>query len=1002
MAFYTGVTGIDTSQTFLDVTANNIANAASIGFKKSRAEFADSYANSIYEKTNTSVGQGSHANDVAQIFEQGSLDNTSSVLDLAIQGTGFFATSKQQNNQSFEYTRAGAFKLDKDNYLVTSNNNYVRAFSVDEDGKTTTLSLDSTAAVQIPTNMGDPEATEIIDFSINFPVLTDASDAKDISKFDPNDDRTYNYSTSTMFYDSVGGTHNLNVYYIKPGREMPVFSNTPDKVEMVDLSIVSEPDSPLDGKTVWAAFYAVDGVPVQPLNKEGNDVQGAKYRAKNPTSPDYPHGIVPDDFNTLPALSISVDNTNVEEGCIYPGKTATSTPKSLTPDNAGPDVPIDELHIVNGDKTNEDRPKDFWRCEFMFMGRGDTEMYRPQAPLKLQPLGFVGQPIGTTIKSDGTISPIEAVNITETKMKVDPSAFEPPREGEEGKLILTINTTNDFEDGGNPNPFIASKIIYPFHLTVPVDDTVTTPEILAKKIEEALEVTKTKRMDSFVAPGANAPGIEPEEYRGKTVGEALEMDGYSIEVDPITADVLVTQNQNLQADNGGESGLFTGAAWEYKLEDIGTPDVPEDLVGSVTITNYLNNLPSPLPLGAPNCNLQIELNLTRTDENGVIDPTLDDLNVATISITFGTFPDAESVVEDLYTRVETFLAGNTPTGLDKLSIQKNDTLDGFELSSSDSKNTYLLNITTQDLSTDNAGVNPRPIQAAEFTMNISSEGMTGVTAGAALNFPNTNTPPDAYVVTDAPLLNYDVAVDTGTTFEIEIIDDESTAPQPFKLDAGYNAVIDGTALEVPRTATKPYTNSDMDAVPNPIQATAFAFMTDVLSDDSVIALDPDESEDLGINAIYGSADPDQEITISYTDNTMYDAPFQVIDLDYDGQPVGRLTSIEIDTDGLIVASFDNGLQQELARVALVRFNNEQGLLKVGNTSWVESATSGEAIAGEARSATFGDINSASLELSNVELSDQLVDLIVAQRNYQANARTIEVDNITEDSIRQIR
>jgi flagellar hook protein FlgE len=162
------------------------------------------------------------------------------------------------------------------------------------------------------------------------------------------------------------------------------------------------------------------------------------------------------------------------------------------------------------------------------------------------------------------------------------------------------------------------------------------------------------------------------------------------------------------------------------------------------------------------------------------------------------------------------------------------------------------------------------------------------------------------------------------------------------------------------------------------------------------------NEDLGIDALYGSADPSQTLTITYEDNTMYDANFEVLDMDEDGFPLGRLVSVNVLSDGLISAYYSNNQTQPLGRIALASFNNEQGLMKVGNSSWVETLTSGEAISGEARTASFGDIKSSFLELSNVDLSDQMIDLIVAQRNYQANSKAIEADNTANSSILGIR
>ena len=136
--------------------------------------------------------------------------------------------------------------------------------------------------------------------------------------------------------------------------------------------------------------------------------------------------------------------------------------------------------------------------------------------------------------------------------------------------------------------------------------------------------------------------------------------------------------------------------------------------------------------------------------------------------------------------------------------------------------------------------------------------------------------------------------------------------------------------------------------------------------------------------------------------TQYSSGFEVKALDQDGSTVGRLAGIDIGTDGKIVASYSNGDSTFLGQVAMVRFPNSQGLSQVGDTSWKQSIDSGEPVAGEAGSGTFGGINSSALEQSNTNLTNELVDLITAQRNYQANSRALEVNSTIQQSILQIR
>ena len=165
------------------------------------------------------------------------------------------------------------------------------------------------------------------------------------------------------------------------------------------------------------------------------------------------------------------------------------------------------------------------------------------------------------------------------------------------------------------------------------------------------------------------------------------------------------------------------------------------------------------------------------------------------------------------------------------------------------------------------------------------------------------------------------------------------------------------------------------------------------------------------NHLPNGADTTQTVEIDFNldplgsnpnEPTQFASNFEVTRLNQDGLAVGRLTGIDIGGDGLVRATFSNGTSQALSRITMVNFANEQGLTQVGNTGWKESLVSGEALAGEGGSGTFGTINSSALEQSNVNLTTELIDLISAQRNFQANSRALEVDNQLNQTILQIR
>jgi len=148
----------------------------------------------------------------------------------------------------------------------------------------------------------------------------------------------------------------------------------------------------------------------------------------------------------------------------------------------------------------------------------------------------------------------------------------------------------------------------------------------------------------------------------------------------------------------------------------------------------------------------------------------------------------------------------------------------------------------------------------------------------------------------------------------------------------------------------------------------------------------------------------QTLTLDYSSNepTQFASAFSVSVLDQDGFSTGQLAGLDISDEGVIRANYTNGTSDALGKIALGRFSNPQGLRQEGNTSWTETIDSGSAIAGEAGTSSFGLIRSGALEASNVDLTAELVNLITAQRNFQANAKSIETSNTVTQAILQIR
>ncbi|MFV3305827.1 flagellar hook protein FlgE [Pseudomonas sp. NY15181] len=144
------------------------------------------------------------------------------------------------------------------------------------------------------------------------------------------------------------------------------------------------------------------------------------------------------------------------------------------------------------------------------------------------------------------------------------------------------------------------------------------------------------------------------------------------------------------------------------------------------------------------------------------------------------------------------------------------------------------------------------------------------------------------------------------------------------------------------------------------------------------------------------------ITVDIRKSTQYATAFAVNSVNQDGYTTGQLSGLEIDDQGNIFARYTNGQSKVQGQVVLANFANVQGLTPIGKTSWVQSSESGEPVIGTPRSGTLGALQSGSLEASNVDLSSELVDLIVAQRNYQANAKTIQTEDAVTQTIINLR
>ncbi|CAD6557217.1 Flagellar hook protein FlgE [Paraburkholderia hiiakae] len=206
MGYQQGLSGLAAASNDLDVIGNNIANANTVGFKQSTAQFADVYANTIATSVGNQIGLGASLQTVQQDFSQGTINTTGQALNVAINGNGFFQMS---NNGTITYSRNGVFQLDKNGYITDASGNDLMGYAAGANG---VINSAQTVPLQVPTTNIAPVATKNITAQLN---LNAQSTTPTTTPFSETDSTSYTYSTSVTAYDTLGGAQTVNMYFAK-------------------------------------------------------------------------------------------------------------------------------------------------------------------------------------------------------------------------------------------------------------------------------------------------------------------------------------------------------------------------------------------------------------------------------------------------------------------------------------------------------------------------------------------------------------------------------------------------------------------------------------------------------------------------------------------------------------------------------------------------------------------------------------------------------------------
>jgi flagellar hook protein FlgE len=315
MPFRLALSGLNAAQSDLTVTANNIANVATTGFKGSRAEFADLFASSQQGVSATAIGNGVKVANVSQQFTQGNIDFSDNSLDLAMSGTGFFVVN---DNGALAYTRAGAFQVDNNGYVVNSKGQRLQVYPPLANGGFNTGGLGD---LSLSTGVSAPQATSNVKALLNLPAnATPPATAT----FDPTDTSSFNNATSLTIYDSLGAAHTASMYYVKTATpnqwETHLYVDgtevqgpggvTAQQLQYDDTGVLTQPPG---GQLSWGPYQPATGS--AQINMTFDYRQTSQY-GQNFTV----NSVTQDGFTTGRLIGIDIDQSGVVQARFTNGR----------------------------------------------------------------------------------------------------------------------------------------------------------------------------------------------------------------------------------------------------------------------------------------------------------------------------------------------------------------------------------------------------------------------------------------------------------------------------------------------------------------------------------------------------------------------------------------------------------------------------------------------------------------------------------------------------------
>ena len=1018
MSFYTSLTGLNSASSQLAVTSNNIANVGTTGFKRSRADFGDIFATSPLQKSSSAVGQGVALKQVSQEFSQGNVTFSANALDLAITGDGFFPLKSADGLQDI-YTRNGSFLLDDQYNVVNTAGQRLMAATVDSTGS---ANVNERVILNIPQKTtGEAKETSSITLGLNFP-----ADATVVSSaFNREDPSTYNKSTALTVYDSGGNSYLATIYYVK----------TQNATQAAPTN-------------KWQTYvYVGDSLVSASLQQATNSTSQALY--VNQYGALKPYSEVKDLLTVGKTQMFSLDQLTDKRvstaasviGTALPASTinfasgAISNAFSIDIDNSGSPVTVNlsefaglqnvsgtdiataitnQLAIAFGDDMYFDMTKNPGDSKLEF----NVTRAGVSTPFEVDLLDAASQYAGDKTKltkaqlvneiqrqvdsqSGGRNDIKVSFNLETQKLKFEPISGSTVSDieisggvldvGSTGIPIGTqpaytdVNSTISSMDDLSPDTSNKRAIKYTFS-TLAAGDSITingrvltasVAPLSAAEVAEAFASNTTTTFSSGSGGTATMSGTHGAGFTfdASAVGDTLTIRSTSA-VYTRSANALFGFTNTLASLN---------SAWENSNNEKLTANT-SNYIRSTDTQRYgmsmtFDSVSKSFSLSSGTTGDNGSIAITGTDADvelllGISDKSISSSLIAlrgiesTSAIATGTailFNAANSFAVDLTNNKFVVTVGSVK-GTVEIPVRGDYTMATF-------------------VSALQTGINQLGSSTGETVNGVQVEYDT---LNNRLQFTTGTTGSDAFI-----------KVSGSTNFGLGEVESARGATATWIRPTQYQGLVDGVAQPkyIDEFGSETTSSDGFSALPewSPI----YLDKGELTFDTGGKLVSPTAGTQL--ETVY-LADGKGALTINidYGSSTQYSSPFAVLAQSQDGAPEGDLVGVDISGDGLVSASYSNGVQKSLAKILLVNFSSPTGLRQIGDSSFLASAASGDPKLGTAGSAGFGILRSGATERSNVDLTQELVDLITAQRNFQANAKAIETSTTMTNAIIQIR